>query len=83
VVIDPVLDYDPGSPRDLDGLDRRRSRRSSSRGLKLHYVFETHAHADHLSGSQVLLAATAPKVAIGAAHHRGAEDLSGHLRPRP
>ncbi len=34
--------------------------------LKLHYVLETHAHADHLSGSQALkLACPNVKVAIG------------------
>ena len=54
VVIDPVLDYDPlasqtsvGSLQELDAF-------LEEKGLKLLYVLETHAHADHLSGSQYL-----------------------------
>jgi glyoxylase-like metal-dependent hydrolase (beta-lactamase superfamily II) len=52
VVIDPVMDYEPtgskvwteSSDAVLDFL--------KAEGLKLHYILETHAHADHLSGSQ-------------------------------
>ena len=54
VVIDPVLDYEPVGSRVfaeslvpviacLRGAD-----------LRLHHILETHAHADHLSGSQLL-----------------------------
>lgn len=56
VVIDPVLDYDPrGSVVSTAAVDRvseflRRER------LVLRASLETHAHADHLSGSQVLRA---------------------------
>lgn len=54
VVIDPVLDYDPtGSKISTDSVDRL-SAAIEARGLKLHWVLETHAHADHLSGSQRL-----------------------------
>jgi glyoxylase-like metal-dependent hydrolase (beta-lactamase superfamily II) len=35
-------------------------------GLRLHYVLETHAHADHLSGSQYLKRRFDAKVGIGA-----------------
>jgi glyoxylase-like metal-dependent hydrolase (beta-lactamase superfamily II) len=34
-------------------------------GLRLHYVLETHAHADHLSGSQILRRRFDARVAIG------------------
>lgn len=65
VVIDPVLDYDPlgsqTSPAELSKLDAF----IADKGLKLHYVLETHAHADHLSGSQYLRAKYGAKVAIG------------------
>lgn len=65
VVIDPVLDYDPASgttwtesvDRIADSLDRER--------LRLRYVLETHAHADHLSGSQSLRRRYDAKLAIG------------------
>lgn len=56
VVIDPVLDYDPrGSVVSTAAVDRvseflRRER------LALRASLETHAHADHLSGSQVMRA---------------------------
>jgi glyoxylase-like metal-dependent hydrolase (beta-lactamase superfamily II) len=54
VVIDPVLDYDPiGSKvftESVDAVDRF----LKAHALTLHAVLETHAHADHLSGSQTL-----------------------------
>jgi glyoxylase-like metal-dependent hydrolase (beta-lactamase superfamily II) len=54
VVIDPVLDYDPGSSKvsteSLDNLEAL----MRSENLKLHLSLETHAHADHLSGAQEL-----------------------------
>ena len=67
VVIDPVLDYDHlSSQTSTSSLTRvadflRRER------LTLHYVLETHAHADHLSGSQYLKRHFGASVAIGAA----------------
>ncbi|MCC6648293.1 MAG: MBL fold metallo-hydrolase [Polyangiaceae bacterium] len=66
VVIDPVLDFDPvGSFTDtlrlaeLEGFLRARE-------LRVRYVFETHAHADHLSGAQRLKRRFGAKIAIGA-----------------
>ena len=54
VVIDPVLDYDPvGSLVSHDSIDRVTAY-LKARELKLHLILETHAHADHLSGSQAL-----------------------------
>ena len=54
VVIDPVLDYDPaGSNVSHDSLDRV-SARIDELGLRVGMIAETHAHADHLSGSQEL-----------------------------
>jgi glyoxylase-like metal-dependent hydrolase (beta-lactamase superfamily II) len=52
VVIDPVMDYDPAASRtwfeSVDAVDQF----IKAQGLNLHYVMETHAHADHLSGAQ-------------------------------
>lgn len=52
VVIDPVLDYEPaGSKIWTESVDQVLDFLKES-SLNLHYVLETHAHADHLSGSQ-------------------------------
>lgn len=56
LVIDPVLDYEPGGALvSTESVDRVTEfvRRE---GLTLHAILETHAHADHLTGSQVLKA---------------------------
>jgi glyoxylase-like metal-dependent hydrolase (beta-lactamase superfamily II) len=54
LVIDPVLDYDPvGSRVFAESVDRV-SEFLRNNNLTLHAILETHAHADHLSGSQVL-----------------------------
>jgi glyoxylase-like metal-dependent hydrolase (beta-lactamase superfamily II) len=52
VVIDPVLDYDPvGSKVWTESVDAVLGF-CAAHNLKVHYVLETHAHADHLSGAQ-------------------------------
>lgn len=52
VVIDPVLDYEPGSSQiSLESYQKVKDF-IQEKQLKLHYVLETHAHADHLSSSQ-------------------------------
>ena len=54
VVIDSVLDYDsPSSSVSYDAVNRVTAF-LRQRELTLRYVLETHPHADHLSGSQVL-----------------------------
>jgi len=66
VVIDPVLDYDPLSSstatKSLEAVESFLKKEQ----LRLHYVLETHAHADHLSGSQYLKRRFDAKVGIGA-----------------
>lgn len=66
IVIDPVLDYDPlassTSTRSLEELEAFLKKHD----LRLHYVLETHAHADHLSGSQYLKRRFGAKVGVGA-----------------
>lgn len=54
IIIDPVLDYDPAS-----GTIENNSLKAvldfiKEHKLKPHYCLETHAHADHLSSSQLL-----------------------------
>jgi glyoxylase-like metal-dependent hydrolase (beta-lactamase superfamily II) len=66
VVIDPVLDFDPASGRTSTASIEAVEAFIRESGLRLHTVFETHAHADHLSGSQYLRTRFGAKVAIGA-----------------
>lgn len=54
VVIDSVLDYDPVASRVFADSAAAVANFVRERELRLHYILETHAHADHLSGSQFL-----------------------------
>ncbi|HRD46575.1 MAG TPA: MBL fold metallo-hydrolase [Caulobacter sp.] len=64
-LVDPVLDYNPAtaavSTAFADGLLDA----VASRGLRLVYVLETHAHADHLSAADYIRGRTGAKVVIG------------------
>lgn len=54
IVIDPVLDYEPQSSTiKTDSVDKV-CEFIKEKNLQPQYVLETHAHADHLSGSQIL-----------------------------
>ena len=65
VVIDPVLDYDSfSSAVDTRSIDEIATY-LREHDLRLHYVLETHAHADHLSGCQRLKKDFGAKVVIG------------------
>ena len=53
IVIDPVLDYVPvGSKVATDSYQQVKSFLMNN-DLNLHWVLETHAHADHMSASQL------------------------------
>ena len=54
VVIDPVIDYDPATGLVSRGSVDIMLNAVSARGLSVHWVLETHAHADHLSGAREL-----------------------------
>jgi len=54
IVIDPVLDYDPASSQITHESVDRVTIFLRKHELELRLILETHAHADHLSGSQVL-----------------------------
>lgn len=66
VVIDPVLDYDPLSSSTATGSLEALETFLREHELRPHYVLETHAHADHLSGSQYLKRRFGAKIGIGA-----------------
>jgi glyoxylase-like metal-dependent hydrolase (beta-lactamase superfamily II) len=66
VIIDPVLDYDAAASRigtrSVDAVTDF----AREAGLHVHFLLETHAHADHLTGSQWLKQRfPGSKVAIG------------------
>jgi glyoxylase-like metal-dependent hydrolase (beta-lactamase superfamily II) len=65
VVIDPVLDYDPADGTTSTASVDRVTAYLRREGLRVHLVLETHAHADHLSASQLLRRRFDAKVAIG------------------
>jgi glyoxylase-like metal-dependent hydrolase (beta-lactamase superfamily II) len=65
VVIDPVLDFDPlGGNTSTDSIEKV-VELVRGKELNVHYILETHAHADHLSGSQLLKRKLDAKLAIG------------------
>lgn len=54
VVIDPVWDFDPPSGALTNTSNEILFKAIKDEGLTLHYILETHAHADHLSGSKLI-----------------------------
>lgn len=66
IVIDPVLDYDALAVRVYDESVSQVIEFVEGEGLNLKMVLETHAHADHLSGSQKLKEKFGAPVGIGA-----------------
>jgi glyoxylase-like metal-dependent hydrolase (beta-lactamase superfamily II) len=64
-VIDPVLDYDFKAARtDTKSADRILAY-LQEQGLRVEWILETHAHADHLSAARYLHGMVGGKVAIG------------------
>lgn len=70
IVIDPVLDYEPSAGRIWTESVEAVGNFIDAKGLRLHVVFETHIHADHLSASQWLMKKYGARVAVS---HRIAE----------
>jgi glyoxylase-like metal-dependent hydrolase (beta-lactamase superfamily II) len=64
-VIDPVLDYDHNSgevdTRSVEAILKA----AKDAGYTIGWTLETHAHADHLSGSPYIKAKTGAKIGIG------------------
>jgi glyoxylase-like metal-dependent hydrolase (beta-lactamase superfamily II) len=65
VVIDPVLDYDPLAVSTTLSSNERVAAFIDDNALSLKAILETHAHADHLSGSQWLKERYGAPVMIG------------------
>ena len=64
-IIDPVLDYDPKSGRTRHASADKVIDYVRANDLKVTWILETHAHADHLSAAPYLKAQLGGKTAIG------------------
>jgi len=64
-IIDSVLDYDPKSGRTSHTSADKVIEFVKTNNLKVEWILETHAHADHLSAASYLKAQLGGKTAIG------------------
>ena len=64
IIIDPVLDYDPASSKVSHVSIDKVHNFVKERSLNVHYILETHAHADHLTGA-LELKKRLPQVKVG------------------
>jgi glyoxylase-like metal-dependent hydrolase (beta-lactamase superfamily II) len=64
-IIDSVLDYDPASGRTMNTSARALVDYAKSDSLEVHWLLETHAHADHLSAAPLLQKELGGQLAIG------------------
>jgi glyoxylase-like metal-dependent hydrolase (beta-lactamase superfamily II) len=77
VVIDPVLDFEPGASRiDTHSADAILAA-AADEGLRIHWVLETHPHADHLSAADYIRRRTGAKVGVGV----GIREVQGRFAP--
>lgn len=65
-VIDPVLDFDAASGRTSYSSADRVIAYITGQGLRLEWILETHAHADHLSAGSYIKSMLGGTLAIGA-----------------
>lgn len=64
-VIDPVLDYDPNAGEVDTHSVEAILEKAKAENYRVVWSLETHAHADHLSGSPYIKAKTGAKIGIG------------------
>ncbi len=65
-IVDPVLDYDPKSGRTRTASAQRVVNYVREQSLKVQWILETHAHADHLTAATWLRDELGGQIAIGA-----------------
>jgi glyoxylase-like metal-dependent hydrolase (beta-lactamase superfamily II) len=65
-VIDPVLDFDPNGARLATASADAVIAAAADLDLRIDWILDTHAHADHLSGADYLRSQTGAKIGIGA-----------------
>ena len=66
-IIDPVLDFTPRNARTSTRSADQLLAWVAEQGLKVEWLLETHAHADHLSAAHYLREQTGAPIVIGAA----------------
>ncbi len=76
-IIDPVLDYDPKSGRTSHASAEQLVSHVRRQGLRLEWILETHAHADHLSAAPFLKRELGGRIAIGA----GIREVQATFKP--
>ncbi|MFN7179411.1 MBL fold metallo-hydrolase [Hyphomonas sp.] len=64
-IIDPVLDFDPAPARLTSRSADDVLAFAREQGLKITWILDTHAHADHLSAADYLRRETGGKIVIG------------------
>lgn len=64
-IVDPVLDYDPKSGRTSTAGADKLVAFVREQGLRVVWILETHAHADHLSAASYLKQQLGGRIAIG------------------
>lgn len=64
-IVDPVLDYDPKSGRTRTESADRLAAFVQEQGLRVEWILETHAHADHLTAAPYLKARLGGRTGIG------------------
>ncbi len=74
VIIDPVLDFDPLTWRTSRAQAKQIMDFVGEKSLKVRWILDTHAHADHLSGMDVLKHQLGAPTAIGS-HIRAVQDV--------
>jgi glyoxylase-like metal-dependent hydrolase (beta-lactamase superfamily II) len=65
VLIDPVLDYNPNNANTSTDSTDKIIDYIKDRNIKLIYVLETHAHADHLTSAVYIRDKLGAEIAIG------------------
>jgi len=65
-IIDPVLDFDPNAGRLSTASADAVIAAAAAENLRIDWILDTHAHADHLSGADYLRRRTGAKLGIGA-----------------
>ena len=65
VIIDAALDYDAAAARTSTRHADRILKYVVDNNLKVEWILETHAHADHISAAPYLREKTSAKIAIG------------------
>lgn len=77
-IIDPVLDFDYASGRISFAFADRIAEFIREHGLKLEWLIETHAHADHLSAAPYLQEKLGGRIGIGE-HIREIQEVFGKV----